>query len=132
MQVIEEFRTITGKGSGNDNEMKFSKIYGVIFCRTCGNQIEESPKDNVQEICPVCDGKDFIYGEFAAYLAGYISLDKKGMLKKYYDSVVHRRFKGVRMNNKRIIHRLLVRNGFLVWNDREAEKMIGRIMWKKT
>lgn len=125
MEVLDSMEIRTRAKSVNG----FHKVDGVVFCKTCGSQFNKSDLNGSG--CPVCENVDFITGDFASTLAGYIKLDKAGTLKKYYNEAVNRKFSAVKMNNKRIIYQLLIRDRFVKYTDKEMEKVINRVMWRK-
>ena len=68
--------------------------------------------------------------EIADKIFIYMALDKAGNLKKYYkekygkDSVI-------KMNTKRILLWMLIREGYIKADDDEMEMIMNRILWKR-
>lgn len=112
----------------DDNSVNVEEVKGVIFCKTCGKQYDE--KYIGYGDCPLCGSIDFIKGNIAATLAGYVKLDSTGNLKKYYKEKYGKN-SILKMNSKRIILWLLIKEGLIDVNDKEIEKSIGLIMRKK-
>ena len=128
MELVEEFDIKNYRESnGLGRTLLFHKIEGFVFCPDCGNQLEEN---KINGNCTTCGCKDLIRGDLASTIAGYLKLDKEGLLKRYYNSRRHNK-SAVRMNNKRVIHNLLIRDGLISVDDKNAEEIIKRIMWKK-
>ncbi len=129
MQIIEEMTIKTNKGISERSEV-FQKVENAMFCVSCGKQYLDSEVQRNENKCTVCNGMEFLKGDFAATLAGYIQLDKLGKLKDYY-KMRTRKTSGARMNTKRTIIWLLVKDGFIVPGDKKVEDVIYRCLWKK-
>lgn len=97
-------------------------IKGVKFCIDCGNQVNEKV-----EKCEVCKGGDFIGGKFAWRLAGYLQLYEKRLLKKYYNKMIKKK-SAVRMNDKRVMLYLMVKDGLVEAGNKEMESVLYRCM----
>lgn len=129
MQIVEEMTIKSNRGASEKPEL-FQKVSNVMFCQHCGKQYSESEIQKNGSKCSICNGVEFIKGDFAATLAGYIRLDKVGKLKEYY-KIRTRKTSGARMNTRRTIIWLLVKDGFIVPGDKKAEDTIYRTLWKK-
>lgn len=96
----------------------------TIYCKVCG-------KESIEESCfrCSCGSTDYITGELSYSLYKYLMLKRNGNLRQYYiercnrDSIV-------KMNSKRIIYQLLIKDGFIKANDGYIEEVIGRIVNK--
>ncbi len=127
MEIIESMQ-ISGNNKGRERNELFQKIDGMVYCQNCGKDFREN---EVNGNCPICKGEEFIGGDFAALLGGYLRLNKLGLLKKYYDN----RFKkksAVRMNDRRIVIQLLIDDGFVRIGNKKDEDIVRRAMWKKS
>ena len=111
-------------------DIKLHEFDNVSFCKKCGYQIVGDKIESIN-ICPICMSDEFVTGQIASRLAGYLKLDKEGLIKKYYDKVTGRKFSSVKMNNKRIVFQLLVRDELVEYDDKDMEKFIQRTMWRK-
>ena len=124
MQIIENM-VIENVRNGNNLEPK--KIDGVVYCKECGMEYFES---QLRGYCNICNGDEFLSGDLASTLAGYKKLDEAGNLKRYYKEKYGRN-SIIKMNSKRIILWMLIRDKLIKENDKEMEDVINRVMWKK-
>lgn len=109
-----------------NDEIHLKKIKDVKFCWICGTR-----ELNSNDVCGICSNTTFLDGDIAEMIAGYFELDNQRLLKKYYDKVTGRKFSGVNMNSKRVVFQLLVRDNLVDYKDREMERLIQKIMWKR-
>ena len=129
MKLVEEMTIKSNKGTSERPEL-FQKVTGAMFCISCGKQYSETEVKKNENKCPICNNEQFIKGDFAATLAGYIKLDRLGKLKEYY-KLRTRKTSGARMNTRRTVIWLLVKDGFILPADKKAEDMVYRTLWKK-
>lgn len=129
MELVQEMVIKTNKFS-NERTESFQKIENVIFCKKCGKEHEENRIQNSENKCNICNGNDFIKGNFASTLAGYIRLDKIGRLKTYYKERT-RRTSGARMNTRRMVIWLLVKDGYVLPGDKKTQDTIYKCLWKR-
>lgn len=122
-----EWRGNSRSGNSKSEDIGFQRVDGAIFCKGCGSQYKES---DISRVCSVCNGEEFISGEFASVLAGYVKLHNESpqVLKKYYKT----RFRngGTFMNTKRMIIWLLTRDGYLSSNNKRMEESIRKVLSK--
>ena len=123
MEVLD---TIISNMRERKDDIQFKKIENVKFCWRCGTR-----ENNGVDRCSICKNEDFLNGDIASTIAGYLELDKKGLIKKYYDKVTNRKFNAVNMNSKRVVFVLLVKDNIVQYDDREMERLIQKIMWKR-
>jgi predicted Zn-ribbon and HTH transcriptional regulator len=128
MMEFMDVMTIAKVRESMKDDLILHEIANVAFCKKCGYQVNDF--EDI-EICPICETGEFVTGVIASKLAGYLALDKMGLLKKYYDKETGRKFSAVKMNNKRIVFQLLVRDRLVEYDDREMEKFVQRTMWRK-
>ncbi len=128
MRLVEEMTIKSNKGMSEKPEL-LQKVNGALFCKTCGKQYLDSEIQKNGNKCSICNNAEFIEGDFAATLAGYIRLDKVGKLKEYY-KIRTKKTSGARMNTRRTVIWLLVKDGFILPADKKAEDVIYRCLWK--
>lgn len=124
IQIVESMEIRNGYSGG----LEPRKISGIVFCKNCGRQYFENEIKN--SICSVCNNTEFLSGEIAEVLAGYLKLDNEGNLKKYYKEKYGKN-SVIKMNSKRIIIWMLIKQNYMISNDKEIEDIVSRIMWKK-
>ena len=129
MELVTEMTIKSSKGNNEKIEL-FQKIEGAVFCTSCGKQYKENEILKNGNKCTICNNDNFLKGNFAETLAGYIRLDKLGKLKEYYKNRT-RKISGARMNTRRMIIWLAVKDGFMLPNDRKIEYAIYRCLWKR-
>lgn len=120
MEIISEMAIGKERSSGAG----FHLVEGIIFCESCGKSYKEK---DVNGKCFLCNDENFISGIFAATLAGYLELDRKGVIKKYY-STKYRKDSIVKMNNTRIIIRLLIMDRLIDSDDKNMEVVIMKVI----
>jgi hypothetical protein len=123
MQIVESIELKHYNSDGN-----LAKITGTLFCKECGSQYNVNTFDTSN--CPICKGHEFLSGDIADLLLKYIRLDKEGILKKYYKER-YGRDSVIKMNSKRIMMWMLIREGLMKVDDNSMEIVINRILWKR-
>lgn len=121
-------------------DYKYVPVTGIKFCKVCGSEVVDSGCDN--EDCSICgngedvsgnednvSGNGFITGELASRIGGYLRLSNQGRLKKYAKM---RGISGVvKVSNKHVAWKLLVKDGFFEEDDEENRKIINKIYLKR-
>lgn len=129
MQIVESM-VIRNTRLNEARSQEPKKIIGAVFCKSCGeeyNQVDFAGKDMN---CSMCNNFEFLTGELANTLSGYLKLDTNGNLKKYYKDKYGRN-SVIKMNSKRIIMWMLIRDGYIKADDKKIEDVISKIMLKK-
>ncbi|MDD3474416.1 MAG: hypothetical protein PHP08_00750 [Candidatus Dojkabacteria bacterium] len=130
MELVQEMILKSNKGSSGDERTEmFQRVSGAVFCKICGKQYKERGILD-GSVCTTCGRAEFIKGNFAEVLAGYIRLDKMGKLKEYYKQRT-KKISGARMNTRRLVIWLLVKDGLMIPGDRKTEEIVYRCLWKK-
>lgn len=88
-------------------ETGFLRKSGIIYCKECG---KENLKDSVSygRGCIVCGESDFIDEYTSGVVSGYLELARKKNLGKYYNKIMKKRGSNIKMNEKRMMHHLLL------------------------
>ncbi len=124
LQIIDEMEV--GNSKIESNEPK--KIEGTLFCLDCGKEYNKTDTKNIIK-CPVCDSIEYLNDNLAASLAGYLKLHRDGTLKRFYKEK-YGRGSLLKMNDKRIIYWILVKERLISIEDKEMENLLNRLMWK--
>lgn len=107
-------------------------IKDVIYCKKCGSEYKknEISKNGIgfNGNC-FCGSYDFITGDLAENIAGFLDLCGKGLLKRYYEKIYEKEFSII--SDKRIMMKLLIKNGLIDSKDREMENIICKIILRK-
>jgi hypothetical protein len=110
------------------DKVNFKKIENVKFCVGCG----ELYSNGISK-CRICDSSEFLEGDIAHQLAGYVKIAKETLLKQYVKSN-KTKYKGVdlKLSNKRLTYQLMKLDGFINEdNDDEMYDLIQKIYWRK-
>lgn len=124
IQIIENVEI----GNVRVTNIEPKKVEGTLFCTDCGQEYNKDDNKNIIK-CPVCDSIEYIEGELADNLAGYLKLHRDGTLKKYYKEK-YGRGSLLKMSNKRIILWTLIKERLVRPEDKQMENILNRIMWK--
>lgn len=119
MEIVQEMN-VRSRNMGGERTELFHKV-DCCFCKKCGKQYENLEVNGFS--CPECGRSEFIKGEFASALGGYLKLDRDGLLKKYYETR-HRKPSIIRMNNRRILISLLIKDGLMIPGDKKTEDIV--------
>ena len=89
------------KKSNQNDQIDFKKKDGIKYCSKCG-------KGHLDEILKCeCLNEDFIPKGISEVIGGYLELSKNNNLRNYYLNIMSIK-SSIKMNNKRIIHQLLI------------------------
>lgn len=98
------------------------KRQNIKYCKKCGS--ENSIKN---EHCFGCNTKTFLNEYTSSVIGGYIQLLHKGSFTKYYDKIMNRHNKSIKMNDKRMITALLIHKERILDVDDDTVSKIYRV-----
>lgn len=97
---------------------EFSKKSGIMYCATCG---KECLSDD--GVC-ACGKSKFLSTNISEIVGGYIELAKSDKLKTYYSKTRYSK-SIIKMNEKRIIHQLLMHKNKIDIKKETIDKIYG-------